>query len=170
MFRRHRELWYSLAVIVAVTAVYALAYVQSSTFPRASGLLGHWIGIVGFVLMLTTEVAYSIRKRLTDARWGRMENWLTFHMVTGITGPYMVLLHTSMKFQGVAGVAMLLTVIVVGSGLVGRYLYTRARQAEDGRRSALARWYAVHVPLTWALFVTAAVHAAAALYYVTLQR
>jgi cytochrome b561 len=38
------------------------------------------------------------------------------------------------------------------------------------QRKALATWYTVHVPLTWALFATAAVHMAGALYYATLQR
>jgi hypothetical protein len=247
--RRHRELWYSLAAIVATTALYVLAYLQAGRFPSASGLVGHGIGIVGFVLMLMTATLYSIRKLATDARWGSMEGWLRFHMVTGLVGPYMVLLHTAMRFQGLAGVAMLLTIVVVISGLVGRYIYTGVPRVVEGaepdmssldrrfagsdalvmasaapvtaspergtaaaaagtatavlespsvvalgasppggdqpqetggvpgrpldqrldrlagRRRALATWRAIHVPLTWALFVTALVHVVAALYY-----
>jgi hypothetical protein len=202
VIKRHRELWYTLIAVVVVTALYALAYLQAGRFPAASGLVGHGIGIVGFILMLMTETLYSLRKRSTDARWGRMSDWLTFHMVTGLVGPYMVLLHTTMKFNGVAGVALLLTVVVVASGLVGRYLYTaiprvvdepgpvadRPEAGDDGsadaapsaqaisperlseRRVALARWYSVHIPLTWTLFAFAFIHAGAALYYATLQR
>jgi hypothetical protein len=187
LLRRHQEIWYALIVMIAVTALYLLAYRQVGALPAASGLVGHGIGIVGFILMLMTEALYSIRKQLTDAKWGSMAGWLRFHIVTGLTGPYMVLLHTAMRFQGLAAVAMLLTVVVVISGIIGRYIYTAVPRGtgddepeggstEHGQRTlaterrALATWYSVHIPLTWALFVTATVHAGAALFYVTLQR
>jgi hypothetical protein len=190
VFRRRREIWYALIAIVVTTAVYLIAYQQAGTFPQASGLVGHGIGILGFVLMLMTETLYTIRKQMTDARWGSMAGWLRFHIVTGLVGPYMVLLHSTMRFSGVAGIAMLLTVVVVASGVVGRYIYTAIPRAVDGSelpegsapdaekraerlaamRRALATWYSVHVPLTWVLFAAALVHAVAALYYATLQR
>lgn len=187
MIKRNRELWYALLAIAAVSAVYLTAYRFQGSVPTASGLVGHGIGILGFALMLMTETLYSIRKLLTDARWGNMESWLRFHIVTGLVGPYMVLLHAAMMFQGLAGVTMLLTVVVVISGVVGRYLYTamphaatlppkaaetvgvRAAQPHT-HRGALATWHALHVPLTWMLFTAAFVHVVAALYYATLQR
>ena len=126
------ELAYALAAIVAVTALYGVAYSQASAFPTASSLIGHGIGIAGFVLMLMTATLYSLRKLRADARWGSTAAWLKFHMVTGLVGPYMVLLHTAMKFNGLAGLAMLLTVVVAASGLVGRYLYTRVPRTAEG--------------------------------------
>lgn len=187
MFGHRHELWYALVAIVASTALYAFAYLQAAQLPRASSLIGHGIGIVGFILMLTTATLYSLRKLGSDARWGSTAIWLKAHMVTGLVGPYMVLLHTSMRFNGLAGLAMLLTVVVVISGLVGRYIYTRvprtideaeaaagaARDEDDRiarRRRALATWHTIHVPLTWALFAAAFVHVVVALYYATLQR
>jgi len=119
--------------------------------------------------MLATETLYSIRRLRDDARWGSMASWLSFHMVTGLVGPYMVLLHTTMQFRGVAGVAMLLTAIVVASGLVGRYVYTTQGQS-TGTRKTLAAWRTLHVPLTWVLFATATFHGLGALYYATMQR
>lgn len=173
MLRGYREVWYGLAAIAAITALYAVAYWQAGAFPAAYGLVGHGIGIAGFVLMLMSETLYSIRKQRTDARWGSMASWLRFHIFTGLVGPYMVFLHTSMRFQGVAGAAMLLTVVVVGSGVVGRYIYTAVPRVDDpllaATRGALATWRSIHVPLTWVLFSVAAVHSVAALYYVTLQ-
>ena len=182
------ELLYALVAIVAVTALYGVAYSQASAFPTASSLIGHGVGIAGFVLMLMTATLYSLRKLRNDARWGSTAAWLKFHMVTGLVGPYMVLLHTAMKFNGLAGLAMLLTVVVVVSGLVGRYLYTRVPRTAEGtaaavgdaelelrgrlvkRRKALATWHTFHVPLTWVLFIAALIHVVAALYYATLQR
>ncbi|MGE5225593.1 MAG: hypothetical protein ACM3OO_01830 [Planctomycetaceae bacterium] len=140
MRRRYGELLYSLAAIVVITAIYVLAYRQADRFPVPSSLVGHGIGILGIVLMLMTATLYTIRKRRTDAAWGSMEAWLRFHMVTGLVGPYMVLLHTSMRFRGLAGVTMLLTVVVVISGVIGRYLYTAVpRVVEPGEPDALER-------------------------------
>jgi hypothetical protein len=166
-----RELWYALAAIVAVTALYGTAFAIGGR-PAASGWVGHSIGIAGSILMLLTATLYSLRKLRSDASWGSTASWLRFHMVTGLVGPYMVLLHTSLRFHGIAGLTMLLAVLVVASGLVGRFLYTRvSRTAEAaGRRRAFALWHLVHLPLTWALFAAAAIHVAAALYFATLQR
>jgi hypothetical protein len=170
--RRGRELWYALAAIVAATTLYVVAYLQANAFPTASSWVGHGIGIAGFVLMLMTGTLYSVRKLRTDASWGSTASWLKFHMVTGLLGPYMVLLHTAMRFHGLAGLTMLLTVVVVASGLVGRFLYARVPRTGDAaaRRRTLATWHLVHLPLTWALFAAAIIHIIAALYYATLQR
>jgi hypothetical protein len=169
---RGRELLYALAAIVVVTALYVVAYTQAGHFPAASGWVGHGIGIAGSVLMVMTATLYSLRKLRAGASWGSTASWLRFHMVTGLVGPYMVLLHTAMHFRGIAGLAMLLTVAVVASGLTGRFLYTRVpRSPKAGaRRRAFATWHLIHVPLTWALFAAAIVHMVAALYYATLQR
>jgi len=96
-------------------------------------------------------------------------------------GPYMVLLHTSWKFNGLAGVTTLLTVVIVISGFVGRYIYTRIPRTADGieltdslsaealkqARRLMALWHTVHIPIGMALFTAAFVHMGAALYYAT---
>ena len=188
MPRRAPELWYALASIAMVTLAYVGVYLLESGLPAASSLVGHGIGVAGFVLMLMTATLYSLRKLRTEARLGSMAAWLKFHMVTGLVGPYMVFLHTAMRFGGLAGLAMLLTVVVVVSGLVGRYLYTAVPRAIDEvatagedelarrrhqlvrRRTAFATWHTMHVPIAWALFAGAFAHVVAALYYATLQR
>jgi hypothetical protein len=127
-----RELWWALAAIVVITVVYLLVARQLQAIPAASGLFGHGIGILGFVLMLATETLYSLRKRSRRARWGRPASWLRFHIFTGLVGPYMVLLHSSWKFNGLAGLVMLMTVVVVVSGFIGRYIYTAVPRNADG--------------------------------------
>lgn len=127
-----RELWWSLAAIIAITAIYLAVVRSMQGVPAASGLFGHSIGIVGFVLMLMTETLYSLRKRSRRARWGRPASWLRFHIFTGLVGSYMVLLHSSFKFNGLAGVVMLMTVVVVASGFIGRYIYTAVPRNADG--------------------------------------
>jgi hypothetical protein len=132
-------------------------------------------------------VLYSIRKRSRSARWGRMSSWLQFHIFTGLVGPYLVLLHSSWKFNGLAGATTLLTAIIVVSGFIGRYIYTRIPRNLDGieqesplggvqaaalvrARRLLAIWHTVHIPIGVALFASAFIHIGAALYYATLLR
>jgi hypothetical protein len=126
------ELGWALAIIVAVSAFYFALVNAVGAEPRSSGPVGHGLGIVGFVLMLMTETLYSLRKRSRLARWGRTANWLRFHIVTGLVGPYLVLLHAAWRYQGLAGLVMLMTVVVVISGFTGRYIYTRVPRNADG--------------------------------------
>jgi hypothetical protein len=168
-----------------ITAVYILVVSLTHAIPAAGSLFGHLIGIVGFILMLMTETLYSFRKRSRSARWGNMQSWLQLHIFTGLVGPYMVLLHSSWKFNGLAGVTTLLTVIIVISGFVGRYIYTLIPRTLDGTelstsgtqaavlgraRRMMAIWHAVHIPLGIALFTAAFIHIGAALYFATLLK
>ena len=182
---RGRELWLALVACVCIAALYVTVTARTHEIPPASELFGHTLGIVGFVMMIMTETLYSLRKRSRLARWGRMASWLQFHIFTGIVGPFMVLLHSSWKFNGLAGAVTLLTVVIVFSGFVGRYIYTRIPRSLDGNeletslseaqkvaignaRRLLALWHTIHIPIGMALFTAAFIHVAAALYYATL--
>jgi hypothetical protein len=128
----NREFWLALFAMLVVGALYFLIVTVRGQVPAASSFFGHMIGVVGFLLMLMTEILYSLRKRSHSARWGRMSSWLSFHIFTGIVGPYMVLLHTAWTFNGLAGIVTLMTVIVVASGFIGRYIYTSIPRSVDG--------------------------------------
>jgi len=181
MLRNNRELWMAFIVMVAITGVYAFVIFVTREIPPASEVFGHGIGIMGFVLMLMTETLYSLRKRSRGVRWGKMSVWLQFHIFTGLVGPYMVLLHTSWKFNGIAGATTLLTIIIVVSGFIGRYIFTRIPRTLDGleiegslsqealkqARRLMALWHTIHIPIGIALFISAFVHIGAALYYAT---
>lgn len=128
----NRELWWSFTTILLVTFAYLGGVVWMDGIPPASEIFGHGLGILGFILMLMTEVLYSIRKRSRRASWGRTSSWLNFHIFTGIVGPYMVLLHASWKFNGLAGLTLLMTALVVLSGFIGRYIFTALPRTVEG--------------------------------------
>jgi len=178
-------LWLSFLAAILITAIYAFVVFWTRAIPPAGALFGHLLGVLGFILMLLTEILYSIRKRSRTARWGSMASWLQFHIFTGLVGPYLVLLHTSWKYNGLAGATTLLTIIIVVSGFIGRYIYTRIPRTLEGieiespsgqfqaaalarARRVLAVWHIIHIPIGMALFTAAFVHIAAALYYATL--
>ena len=181
MLRGNKELGLAFLVMIVITGLYGLVVFLTREIPPARELFGHGIGIVGFLFMLMTETLYSLRKRSRSLKWGKMSNWLQFHIFTGLVGPYMVLLHTSWKFNGIAGVTTLFTVIIVVSGFIGRYIYTRIPRTMDGledegsvsqealkqARRLMALWHTIHIPIGMALFVSAFVHIGAALYYAT---
>ena len=179
MLRGGRELLWAVFAGILITGVYGVVILFTRKIPAAGELFGHMLGIFGFILMLMTETLYSLRKRTRSASWGRMSSWLQFHIFTGLIGPYMVLLHTSWKFNGIAGVTTLFTVIIVVSGFIGRYIYTRIPRTLDGleiegtlsesalrqARQLMSLWHTVHIPIGMVLFVTAFVHMGGALYY-----
>jgi hypothetical protein len=132
MRHSNRELWLALLAMAFITASYAIVLLVFREIPAASDFYGHALGILGFILMLATETLYSLRKRSRSARWGRMADWLQFHIFTGLVGPFMVLLHSAWKFNGLAGVLLLLTGVIVVSGFIGRYIYTAVPRSVDG--------------------------------------
>ena len=184
MLRGNRELWLAFLATILITGLYGVVLFYTREVSPASELFGHGIGIVGFILMLMTETLYSLRKRSRSVKWGRMSTWLQLHIFTGLVGPYMVLLHTSWKFNGIAGVTTLFTIIIVISGFIGRYIFTRIPRTMDGleieggisqetlrqARRLMALWHTIHIPIGMALFVSAFVHIGAALYYGTLLK
>ncbi|GAB1471244.1 hypothetical protein MASR2M66_21220 [Chloroflexota bacterium] len=181
MLRGNIELWLAFISCILIGAGYGLVIFLTREIPAAGELFGHTLGIVGFILMLLTETLYSIRKRSRRASLGRMSTWLKFHIYMGLVGPFMVLLHTSWKFNGLAGASTLLTFIIVVSGFIGRYVFTRIPRTLDGleiegtlsqealkrARQMVALWHMVHIPIGIALFITAFVHLGGALYYAT---
>jgi hypothetical protein len=129
---KNKELWLALISMLMIGGLYGLVTVWYQAVPAASGFFGHMVGVFGFVLMLMTELLYSMRKRSRTARWGKMSDWLEFHIYTGLVGPFMVLLHSSWKFNGLAGVVLLMTLVIVLSGFVGRYIYTAVPRSAEG--------------------------------------
>jgi hypothetical protein len=121
----------ALLAVLAISGLYT-GYSNAYAVPPSSGLLGHVLGIVGFTMMLMTEVLYSLRKRAMRRPRGSMRSWLQFHIFTGIVGSYLVVLHSAWSFNGLAGALTLMTIVVVASGFVGRYIYTAVPRSADG--------------------------------------
>ena len=186
-YRSNKGLWLALAAAGLITAVYAYVIDRTREVPATGALFGHLLGILGFVLMLLTETLYSIWKSRQTGVWEARAAWLQFHFFTGLVGPYLVFLHGSWKFYGLAGATLLLTFIVVVSGLIGRYIYSRVSrlpvgiemegvsggsQAADLRRGSrlLAAWHLIHISLGMALFTAAFVHIGAVLYFMVSRR
>jgi len=116
--------------VLALTAAYLI--VARLTVTQAGLPANHGLGILGFLLMVATETLYSWRKTRRDARWGRTHVWLKAHIFGGIVGPYMVFLHTGFHFAGLAGITFWMTVALMCSGFIGRYIHTAIPRTATG--------------------------------------
>jgi hypothetical protein len=82
---------------------------------------------------------YPLRKRWTWlGRIGLSRHWLDFHVLLGLSAPFVIAMHSSFKFHGFAGIAFWIMLAVSLSGVVGRYLYgqipRRVNAAEFSRK------------------------------------
>jgi hypothetical protein len=59
--------------------------------------------------------------------------WFDFHMMAGTMGPMFILLHSALKLDNWVSAAFWSMIIVVVSGVVGRYLYTQVPDLLNGR-------------------------------------
>ncbi|PTM09728.1 MAG: hypothetical protein DA443_07935 [Bacteroidetes bacterium] len=100
---------------------------------KPTGFIGHGYGVIGSLFMIVGVATYTLRKRVAwFAKWGKLRSWLRFHIFLCTTGPALVVWHTSLKFQGVVAISFWSMVIVVASGVLGRYVYKRIPKTEDG--------------------------------------
>lgn len=106
---------------------------------KAGDDVGYWLGVAGAVMMLLL-FSYPLRKHFRFAqRWGAVKGWLYAHMVLGIGGPLLILVHSGFQFGSLnAGVALYSMVIVVLSGVVGRFIYARVNRGLYGELASLA--------------------------------
>jgi hypothetical protein len=100
--------------------------------------LGYGLGITGGSMMLLLLI-YSARKRASWLRWiGTIPSWFQIHMVLGVAGPVLVLFHANFRFGATnSNVALICMLLVAGSGVIGRYIYTRIHVNLDGRQDSL---------------------------------
>ncbi len=97
---------------------------------RPAGLIGHGYGIVGTALMVT-NLLYLARRRLSFMQFGSMKAWLDMHVLTGLSGAALVLLHSALQLRtAIAGVTAASLGIVVLTGVVGRFLYAIAPRVD----------------------------------------
>jgi hypothetical protein len=100
---------------------------------------GYMLGIIGGSMMLLV-VMYPARKRIESLRFvGTIPFWFEAHMVLGIVGPILVLFHSRFSLGATnSNVALYCMLLVSGSGIVGRYFYSRVYDRMLGRQATVS--------------------------------
>jgi len=120
----------NLAIFIYGFDYYKLSAIDRPFSPkhhmlRPSGPIGLYLGFVGVALFLGIFL-YPIRKHWP---WlgtiGKTRHWLDIHVLMGLTAPFIIAFHSTLKFKGIAGMAFWLMFAVSASGVVGRYLYAQ---------------------------------------------
>jgi len=84
---------------------------------------GHTLGYAGSAMMLVT-LLYPLRNRSERlARIAPRKLWLDIHIFFGLLGPMLITFHTTFKIGGLVSVSFWSMVVVVISGVIGRFIY-----------------------------------------------
>lgn len=113
---------YFLASLVAAVIAAGWLTRGSIAISPAEGV-GYWLGIIGASMMVIL-LGYPLRKRGGAIIPGSVGTWFRIHMSLGILGPLLILFHAGFSWRALnSGVALWAMILVVLSGLVGRYLH-----------------------------------------------
>ena len=126
---------FTLAVIAAL--IYGWENRDNSYLSAKDGW-GYALGIIGGTLMALL-LFYPLRKRLRFMQhWGQVKYWFSTHMLFGVIGPVLILYHSNFHLGSTnSNVAMFCMLLVAGSGLIGRFLYTRIHFGLYGHKASL---------------------------------
>ncbi|HEY6925435.1 MAG TPA: hypothetical protein VI653_18300 [Steroidobacteraceae bacterium] len=122
----------------------AVILVLGSQMPLASYLspkngLGYILGIVGGVMLLLQSL-YAVRKRMPSLSFlGSVPAWFQWHILLGVIAPVVILIHCGFSLGATnSNIALFSMLLVAGSGIFGRYFYSKIHRGLNGRRSTLA--------------------------------
>lgn len=166
--------WYALMIFLAIAIDYFfhrfhLVYV------------GRYLGFTG-TLVIATSFIYSLRKRkIIEA--GSPKKLLLLHEYLAWLGSIMLLVHAGIHFNAMLPwLAILMLLIAVASGLVGKFLLKKANETLKEKRQALIssgistedadkklffdsitvdlmkKWRVVHLPITLILGILTLMH------------
>jgi len=126
-------------ILIAALALAACAWAAGRLKLYAPGSdLGYYLGLVGSVMMALL-LLYPLRKRIGWLRRaGDLRGWFKLHMFLGITGPVLVMFHSTLRAGSLnAAIALYSMLLVAGSGVVGRFIYTKIHHGLYGRQATL---------------------------------
>ena len=127
-----------LVYLVITALVLAVWKISRMGFFEAGDDTGYWLGVVGGVMMLLL-FSYPLRKHFRFTRnWGRVKWWFLVHMVLGVGGPLLILLHSTFRIGSLnAAIALYSMLAVAISGVIGRFIYARVNRGLSGEKAGL---------------------------------
>jgi len=100
---------------------------------RSSGHIGYGYGVAG-TLLVFANLLYLARRRFARWNFGSMKTWLDLHVFTGLTGAVFISFHSAFKARSLmAQVTSLSLIVVVITGLLGRFLYALIPSTKDAK-------------------------------------
>ncbi len=114
---------YILSVVVAA-ALYLGWTIRDEYYLSAEYGLGYALGIIGGSSMLIL-ILYPLKKHFNNLNLVlSTKNWFDLHMILGVIGPVLIMYHCNFNTGSFnSNVALFCTILMVTSGVIGRYIY-----------------------------------------------
>ncbi len=140
----HRLHWPLVWTVLVAALLYWGKHAHLELYITPKRGIGYWLGITGGSMMVLLLV-YSARKRAQWLQWiGSTTAWFRIHMLLGVIGPVLILFHSNFRLGASnSNVALVCMLLVAGSGVIGRYIYTRLHARFDGHVDTLEQLKAV---------------------------
>ena len=124
--------------IGTIAALYFGWMRRDDNYLSAETGLGYTLGIVGGSLMLVL-LLYPLSKRIALlTRLIPIRYWFGIHMLLGVVGPVLILFHSNFQTGSTnSTIALVCMLLVAGSGVIGRYIYTNIHHGLYGTRVTL---------------------------------
>lgn len=173
--------WFSLMILIAIVIDYFLHRWQIVS-------VGRYLGIIG-TLVLIFSFIYSLRKRKI-IEYGSPKQLLMLHEYMAWMGSILLLVHAGIHFNALLPwLAVLMMLIAVASGLIGKFLLKKANEALKEKFSALTasgaskdevekklffdsitvdlmkKWRVIHLPITLLFGILALLHIISVIMY-----
>ncbi|MDP1767090.1 MAG: hypothetical protein Q8K83_09345 [Methylotenera sp.] len=139
MLNKVTNLLNQLVMLVLLAALIMLGWkVAHGQYYKPGVGLGYNLGLAGGLMMLVL-LMYSFRKHIKFMQGlGKLKYWFRLHMILGVLGPTLVLFHTTFRLGSLnASIAFYCMLLVAGSGLIGKFAYTRIHRGLYGSRNSL---------------------------------
>lgn len=135
-YRKSRGLKIFLVLVCLGWVGWKVAHEQYYT---SRSPLGFYLGVAGSLMMLSAVLGYPLRKRIGFMqRWGAIKHWFRIHMFLGLVGPTLILFHATFHVRSPnAGVALISMLLVLASGVIGRFIYSKIHFGLYGRRATV---------------------------------
>jgi len=135
-----RKNFSTLLFSLLVSTILVLGWLEKDEYwYTAENGLGYAFGIIGSTLMLLL-LLYPARKYWKPMRHAfKVHHWFRLHMVFGVLGPVLILLHSNFSLGSLnSNIALFSMLLVAGSGLIGRYVYQKLHRGLYGEQIAFS--------------------------------
>jgi len=166
--------WYGAMILIAIALDYFFHRLQLVSF-------SYYLGYVGTALVLISFI-YSLRKRKL-IQSGSPKTLLKMHEYLAWVGSILILVHAGIHFNAILPwLAILMLLITLGSGLIGKFILKDANESFKGKKAELVKqglsneeaeknlffdsitiemmkkWRVVHLPITYLLGLLSLMH------------
>lgn len=131
-----KDYGWTLYLIIITLLMFAGFFISHGHPYKPGDKVGYNLGLAGG-LMILTLLLYPMRKRIGFMKnWAPLPKWFKWHMAFGILGPALIMFHSAFTIGSInAGVALICMLLVSGSGIFGRFFYTKIHYGLYGRHA-----------------------------------